>query len=48
VEIESADRRQTTTRDVRVRRTEPQEFGHWFHGCTFCEPLSDEDLAAFV
>jgi hypothetical protein len=29
---------------VRVKRVQPEPLGHWFHGCEFVTPLTDDDL----
>jgi serine/threonine protein kinase len=33
---------------TRVVRIEPENIGHWVHGCAFRHPLSDEELKALV
>ena len=33
---------------ARVVRIEPENVGHWVHGCAFRNPLSEDELNALV
>ena len=33
---------------VRVARVGAEAMGHWFHGCAFVDPISEEELAALL
>jgi hypothetical protein len=41
VEIEGDRRRPALTLKARVAHVHPEPEGHWFHGCTFFEPLQE-------
>jgi hypothetical protein len=48
VEVEGDANNPAVTLRVKVVRVREESFGHWFHGCQFLSPLSEDDLKALL